>query len=136
MEFKIGGERYKLEKISIYISDLYRDYVIARNAGVTVEAEMEEAQLQCEIAEAEAETRIERLRARAKLFAEARRISRESLKKLETTATLQKRILEEIVKLNGYEFFEKKWIETISEDDFNALIDELIGKKKVAERST
>ena len=134
MVFTIDGKQYELTKASIYISELYGDYVRSRNAGITVDAEIEQAKIACEIEREEADSKSAKLKADLKLFKEARRIRAESLEKLKGAQELQRAVLKEIVELNGYEFDVNAWVHSIDEDAFNSLIEDILVKKKAKDQ--
>lgn len=130
MDVKIRDSKFKLEKISIYISDLYVEYVVMRNEIATADGDFEEIRIACEIEREEAETKVGRLKADLKMIKEAKRIKSESAKNALKTTEKRNQILKEIVELNGYEYIESDWLKNFSEDQFGDLIAEMIGKNK------
>lgn len=133
MEVQIGNKKFKIKAVSLYISDLYIDFIRARNEGMTVEAEFEEARIECEIETAEAETKADKLRAELKLFRRARDIKKSSVDYASTALIKRNEIIKELVELNGYEWDESLWLKGFSESQFSDLVDELLGGKKKAE---
>lgn len=133
MDIKIGKRKYKLEKVSIYISDLYVEYVRAKNEIMTLEADFEGIRLECEIAREEAETKADKLRAELKMFRDARQVKKSGLEGAKEGAKKRNEILREIVVLNGYEYDEDEWIRNVSEEQFSDLIGDLLTPKKKAE---
>lgn len=138
MDVKIKRVKYKLENISIYISDLYVEYVVLRNELTTADGDFEEIRLACEIEREEAETKLGKLKADLKMIREAKRIKKEAADGALSATKKRNMILQEIVELNGYKYKEDAWLKNFSEDQFAELIGELVGKnkKKVVESSS
>ena len=130
MDVKIGQRKFTLEKMSLYISDLYVQYVETTNEILTFEGDYEEVRLKCEIAREEAESKVDKLRADLAMIKEMKAIKAENLRRAKVAESIRNQIIEEIVILNGYDFDQDSWLKNFGPDDFSALIDELIGKKK------
>lgn len=136
MDVKIGKKEYKLTKISLYISDMYMDYVRAANKPLTVDGEFEIIRLNAEVAREEAETKIDKMKASLKMMTEAKRLRIEAQEDAPLCRDIRNKIIEEIVLLNGYEYDKEAWLRAIDETFFSDLIDELMGHKKKAEASS
>lgn len=136
MDVKIGKKEYNLTKISLYISDMYMDYVRAANKPLTVDGEFEIIRLNAEVAREEAETKIDKMKASLKMMTEAKRLRIEAQEDAPLCRDIRNKIIEEIVLLNGYEYDKEAWLRAIDETFFSDLIDELMGHKKKAEVSS
>ena len=135
MDFKIGKRKYRLEKVSMYISDLYVEYVRYQNDIITMEADFEGIRLECEIDREEAETKVDKLRAELKMFSQDRELKRNGIQGGIDGGLKRNEILKEIVLLNGYEYDEDDWVRNVSEGQFSELIGELMTSKKKAEET-
>ena len=135
MDFQIGKKTYTLEKVSIYISDLYVEYVRSKNDLITLEADFEGIRLECEIEREEAESKVGKLKAELKMFRQARELKKNGIQGGIEGAEKRNEILEEIVILNGYEWDEAEWLKNFSENQFTELIGELMTSKKKAGES-
>ena len=135
MEVQIGKKKYTLEKVSIYISDLYVEYIRSKNDLITLEADFEGIRLECEIEREEAESKIDKLKAELKMFRQARELKKNGIQGGIEGAEKRNEILEEIVILNGYEWDEAEWLKNFSENQFTELIGELMTSKKKAGES-
>lgn len=136
MDVKIGKKNHALTKISLYISDMYMDYVFAMNKSLTVEGEYEIIRLNAELEREEADSKIGKLKASLKMMTEAKRLRVEAQAEGPICRDMRNKIIEEIVILNGYEFDKESWLRVIDETFFSDLIDELMGHKKKAEVSS
>ena len=130
MEVKIGKKKYKLEKVSIYIAELYIEWAHLGNEVAIKLSDIDEATIKNKIAREEAETIVDKLRADLVLHKALREINKTSY--VDSKVAMEKRVevLREIVILNGYDFDEDEWFKNIDEGWFDELIDELIGNKK------
>lgn len=133
MEVAVGKKTFQLEKVSLYISDLYAEYVRAYNTIATWESDIEEARLDNQIEREEADDFVEKLKSDRKLFKRLREIRKANDNGLVEAAKMRNNVLREIVGLNGHEFDADLWLKNISEDDFNEIIGELLNAKKKAE---
>ena len=139
MEVKIGKKKFTLEKVSIYISDLYTEFIRLKNDLITLEGDFEMVRLEGEIARNESETVIDNLRSDLKMIKAAKQLKKDALEGASEANIKRNEILKEIVELNGYEYIEMDWLKNFSEDDFTALIGDLMGgskKKEKVESST
>jgi len=130
MEVAVGKHKFKLEKVSLYISDLYTEYVRAYNAIATWESDIEEARLDNQIEREESESLVDKLKSDRRLFRRLREIRKANDDGLVKASEMRNNVLKEIVELNGYEFDAELWLKGVSEGDFNDIIGELIGAKK------
>lgn len=140
MDLKRGERTYKLDKVSIYISELYQEYALLLNEDVVTEGKLEEARLEAEIAKEEAETTADRLRAGLMLLRRGREIRAEAIKNaVKVARAKQKEIIREVFTLNfpREEYNEGLWLRNISDSDFNDIMSGLLaGKKKQQRPST
>jgi hypothetical protein len=132
MKIKIGLKEFDLTKVSIYISDLYVEMVRLMADSQTIEADFETLRLQNRIDYEQAETKIERLKAELALLRGTNDLRKEKIGKSVEAAAKRDEVIKEIVLLNGYEYDEELWKKNISEEMFEDIAGELIGRKKKA----
>lgn len=135
MDFKIGKKKFTLDKVSIYISDLYTEYVVASNELLTIDGDFEEIRLSCEVEREEAETKLDKLRAELKMIKAAKELKQEKKQAALDGSKMRNNIIKEIFELNGYEW-DDDILKRFDESNFSDLIDELVGKKKVKASSS
>lgn len=134
MDVSVGKKKFKLEKVSIYIGEMYSDLTQLVFDMQDLPTMIEESQLECDLAMEEAETRADKLRAKL-AHSKAIRGIRDDAKRIQEEV-FEKRfeILEELLKLNGYDFDRDLWEKNADTELVNDILVDLVGtgsKKKV-----
>lgn len=130
MEIEIGKKKFIIDKVSLYISDLYACFVRSSNELLTGKADFDAAELECDLELEEAESKADRFRAELKLIKNVRALKKDIDDRTANTLVARNNLLKELVELNGYEWDEALWLKGMSEAQFSCLIDELMGGKK------
>lgn len=135
MEHKIGKKKFKIERVSILVAELYSEVVEMAYGYQDIKNRLEEIDLECQVEIAESDSVLEITKAklrRLRALAEAKKEGPELTKRI-----YEKRFeaLRELLELNGYKYDEEFWRRDAAVEDVNDILVGAVGggvKKKLA----
>lgn len=133
MEITVGKKKFKIERVSMYISEMWADLVQMTYDLANPQAKLDRIDVQRKLDIAESDGLIDRYRAELKGIKAIDEIKKDAEKLTEEIYELRFKILEEVLRINGYDFDRDLWYKESSTEDVNDMIVGLLGDKKKAE---
>ena len=118
---KIKGKEYKIEEVSMYISELYSEMVNMSYAQSDIMDRLEEIDLEYQIAIEEL-SGIELKKKKLEYIKRIRELKTEARDNIKKIADKRLECLRELLELNGYSFDEKLWTRTAGVEAVNDFI--------------
>ena len=135
MDVKVGKKKFKFDKVSILISEMYAELTNMAYGHADLGDELEQIGLEYEIAVEEAENTIEKKRVKLAHTKNIRELKKRSYEITKEIFDKRFEILSELLELNGYEFDETLWRKNASVELINDILVDAVGtgsKKKVS----
>ena len=118
---EIKGKEYKIEEVSMYISELYSEMVNMSYAQSDIMDKLEEIDLEYQIASEEL-SGIELKKKKLEYIKRIRELKTEARDNIKKIADKRLECLRELLELNGYSFDEKLWTRTAGVEAVNDFI--------------
>lgn len=135
MDVEIAKKKFKLDKVSIYISELYSELAGMAYGYHDIEQEINDIGLEYEIKVEECDSILERKKIKLKMSKAIKEATKKGPELTKKIYDKRFEVLKEILELNGYEYEHEFWLKKASVEDVNDILVELVGggsKKKLS----